>query len=244
MVIGLSLVLPLKAAEKQPNTEGAATIPNEQAEKKTEFVLRLGNESNPVDGIFGPFTYGLRGSHQFDNEFGIEAGYIRMHEPNTPSFNSVLDEAQVTLRSPESRSYAGDMTAWKNRMIDMYTNLVGIELTCKDKVSVTGGAFLGAATKDELSENFQGVQLGFSVPISDVDFGGACLVGKIESGSYRKCGIEAGRSFRESSSLPFTATFGIEERYFDFGNGGPISEAQDEWISIAGLEIHFEKVRF
>lgn len=244
LLMGLTFALSLKAEEKQPNTEGAATIPTERADKKTEIVLRLGNESNPVDGIFGPFTYGLRGSHQFENEFDIEAGYIRMHEPNTPSFNSVLDEAQVALRSPEVSSYAAGITAWKNRMIDMYTNLLGIEITRKDKASITAGIFLGTATREDLSENFRGVQFGLSVPISDIDLSGACLVGKIESGSYRKCGVEAGKSFRENSSLPFTATLGIEARYFDFGNGGPVSEAQDEWIFISGLELHLEKLGF
>lgn len=234
--------LPLKAEEKQPNTEGAATLPTEEAEKKTEIVLRLGNESNPVDGIFGPFTYGFRGSHQFENKFGVDAGYIRMHEPNTSPFNSVLDEAQATLRSPEFGAYFADITAWKNRMIDMYTNLMGLEITRKDKVSITTGIFFGTAAREDLSEKFRGVQLGLSIPIISVDLSGACLIGKIENGSYRKCGIEAGKSFRENSSLPLTATFSVEERYFDFGNGGPVNEAKDEWIFISGVEVHFENL--
>ena len=73
---------------------------------------------------------------------------------------------------------------------------------------------------------------------------GACLFGKIETGSYRKCGIEGAMDFRESSSLPLTATFGIEERYFDFGSGGSVSAPQDEYIFIVGIEIHLEKILF
>lgn len=230
-------------AEMQPNTEGGATIPSENGEKKTELILRLGNESNPVDGFFGPFTFGLRGSYQFENGVGLEAGYIRMHEPNTSSFRSVLDEGQVTLRSPEFSSYEVDSTIWKNRMIDMYTNLFGVEITHNDKVSVTVGGFFGTATREDLSNYFRGIQIGLSASVSEINFDGACLVGKIERGSYRKCGIEAGKSFREKSSLPVTATFSVEERYFDFGNGGPISESRDEWIFISGIELNLTSAR-
>lgn len=86
-----------------PGAAIAEDLPPEAAaakaeEARSEVLLRLGNESNPVDGVFGPFTYGLRGGHRFDSGYAVEAGYIRMHEPGTPSVRSVLDEAQMTLK--------------------------------------------------------------------------------------------------------------------------------------------------
>lgn len=233
-----------KAADTQPTSEGAATTPNEEAQKRNELVVRLGNESNPPDGVFGPFTYGLRGSHQFENELAVEAGYIRMHEPHTPTFESVLDEAQATVRFPEYRSFTVDAIAWKNRMIDMYTNLLGIEVTRKGEISLSLGGFAGTATREDESGRFRGLQLGASLPLGSVELSTACLFGKIDEGSYRKCGIEGGMELRETSSLPLTVTAAIEERYFDFGNGRSVSEARDEFIFIAGLEIHLERIRF
>ena len=124
----------------------------------------------------------------------------------------------------------------------MYTNLGGIEFTRKDKVAVTLGGFLGAADREDVSGNFRGVELGLSAPIGLVNTSVACLFGKIDDGSYRKCGIEGGIDFREESSLPITLTFSIEERYFDFGNGGPVSDPRDAYIFITGVEIHLEKL--
>src|ERR1035437_8507538 len=35
-----------------------------QTEKAAnELIVRIGNESNQMDGVFGPFTYGLRGGY-------------------------------------------------------------------------------------------------------------------------------------------------------------------------------------
>jgi hypothetical protein len=232
------------AADTQPTSEGVATTPNEETQKRNELVVRLGNESNPPDGVFGPFTYGLRGSHQFENEFAVEAGYIRMHEPHTPALESVLDEAQATVRFPEYHSFTVDATAWKNRTIDMYTNLLGVEITRKGEVSFSLGAYVGTAMREDESGRFRGVQLGASAPLGSVDISAACLLGKIDEGSYRKCGIEGGLELRESSSLPLTVTAAIEKRYFDFGNGRSVSDARDEFIFIAGLEIHLEKILF
>lgn len=240
LVLGGSAI----AADTQPTSEGAATTPNEEEQKRNELVIRLGNESNPPDGVFGPFTYGLRGSHLFENEFAVEAGYIRMHEPHTPTLESVLDEAQGTVRFPELHSFTVDATAWKNRMIDMYTNLLGVEVTRKGDISFSLGAFVGTATREDESGKFRGLQLGASAPLGSVDLSAACLVGKIDEGSYRKCGVEGAIELRESSSLPLTVTAAIEERYFDFGNGRSVSDAPDEFIFIAGLEIHLEKIRF
>ena len=232
------------AADTQPTSEGAATTPNEETQRRNELVVRFGNESNPPDGVFGPFTYGLRGSHQFENEFAVEAGYIRMHEPHTPTFESVLDEAQATVRFPEFHSIAVDATAWKNRMIDMYTNLLGVEFTRKGDVSFSLGVFAGTTTREDESGRFRGIQLGASAPLGSVELSAACLLGKIDEGSYRKCGLEGGMELRETSSLPLTVTAAIEERFFDFGNGRSVSDARDEFIFIAGLEVHFEKIFF
>lgn len=126
----------------------------------------------------------------------------------------------------------------------MYTNLLGVEITRKGEVSLSLGAFLGTATREDESGKFRGLKLGASAPLGSVELSAACLLGKIDEGSYRKCGIESGVELRESSSLPLTVTAAIEERYFDFGSGRSVSEAQDEFIFIAGLEIHLEKIRF
>jgi hypothetical protein len=244
LIVALALMFSHGAlgAENQPNSEGAATIPSESPQKNTELILRFGNESNPVDGLLGPFTYGLRGRHRFENDFAVEFGYIRLHEPKTPTFHSVLDEAQVTLSLPEYRSFIFDATVWKNRMIDLYTNLAGLEVSHKDQVSVSLGAYLGTATREEERGNFRGAQLSLSSQIGPVGLSGACLLGSIDEGSYRKCGLEGGMDFREESSFPLSVTFAIEERYFDFGNGRPRSESPDEFIFISGLEIHFENL--
>ena len=75
--------------EELPTSAGGKESADEQVEGYSEFVLRLGNESSPVDGVFGPFTYGARGAYKFSAGPGIEAGYIRLHEPQTPSYQSV-----------------------------------------------------------------------------------------------------------------------------------------------------------
>ncbi len=231
-------------AESQPTSERAVGSPKDEHQKRTEVIVRLGNESNPVDGLLGPFTYGVRGSHQFESKLAIEAGYIRMHEPSTPSFESVLDEAQATLRLPEFRSFVLDATLWKNRMIDMYTSLAGIEVTRKGEVSLNLGAYAGTASREAESGRFRGGQLGISTSLGSFELTAACILGKIDSGSYRKCGVEGGMDLLEENAVPFTVTAAIEERNFDFGNGRSKSEPRDEFIFIAGLEIHLEKVRF
>lgn len=248
LLAGVALPLPLPlsfpalAEEKPPISEGAATVSDEEVARKTEVIVTLGNESNPGDGVFGPFTYGLHGSHQFENELVVEAGYIQLHEPSTSVFSSVVDEAQMNLRAPDYHSLAVGLTVWKNRMVDMYTHLYGIEATRKDQVSVTIGGYMGTANREDVSENFRGVQLGLSAPTAFAEVSSACLFGKIGEGSYRKCGITGGLDFRENSSLPLTVTFSVEERFFDFGKGGPRSEPRDEFIFISGLEIHVDRL--
>jgi hypothetical protein len=231
-------------AENQPNSEGAASLPASETQKNTEIILNLGNESNPVDGPFGPFTYGFRGSHQFQNAFAIEAGYIRLHEPKTGVFDSSLDEAQLTLKLPETKLFAFAVTAWENRMIDMYTKLGGVELTRKGPMSVSLGAYFGKASREDVSAIFRGAQISLSAPIGPVEVAAACLFGKMDQGSYRKCGLEGAMHFREETDVPLGLTAAIEERYFDFGNGGPVSDPRDEYIFILGLEVHLENIHF
>lgn len=247
----LSSVMPhlLFAADPTtPTSEGAATIPDQTDNSHSEVLLRLGNESNPVDGIFGPFTYGARGSHTFVNQMAFEAGYIRLHEPKTPAFTSVLDEAQFTFRLPEahfiSQQVVVGATAWKNRMIDMYTNVGGLELTRVDKITLQLGAYLGSATREEISGRFIGGQAAITSSLGPVEVGAAFMGGKIgDNGSYRKVAVE-GSTELTHGKLPLALTLSVEERFFDFGDGRAASEPADEYIYIAGLEFHFEKVLF
>jgi hypothetical protein len=230
------------AADERPISEGAASIPNEKPEGQSELVLRIGNESNPVDGFFGPFTYGGRGNHKFENEYAVEAGYVRLHEPGALTFASVVDEAQLTLRFPERHSYFVAATAWQNRMIDMYTNLIGLEVNRKGPISVMAGAYVGTASREEVTGNFRGGQIAISSPIGSVGLTAAALVGKIDDGSYRKLGLEASMDFATNERVPFTLSLATEDRYFAFGNGGPVSDPRDDFIFVTALEFHFEKL--
>jgi hypothetical protein len=231
------------AAEPQPTSEGAAVLPKATVEKTTGFVLRVGNESNPVDGIAGPLTYGFRGHHEFENGFGLEAGYIRLHEPGSSTFTSVVDEAQVTAHLPQQGAWTYDLTLWRNRMIDMYTNLVGVEISRKADVTPTLGLYAGSAEQADVFDRFRGAQIGFSASIAGVDSSIACLFGQVgPNGNYRKCGIEGAKDFREESALPLTLSLAVEERVFDFGTGGPVSEPRDEFIFVSALEIHLENL--
>ena len=51
----------------------------------SNLTIRLANESNKPDGVFGPTTYGIRASHSFENEVTIEAAFMRLHEPGSPA---------------------------------------------------------------------------------------------------------------------------------------------------------------
>lgn len=246
-VIGLTVESLARASDaSQPTSQGASTIPKAESPENTEIVLRLGNESNPVDGIFGPFTFGPRGSHTFTNGFSVEAGYIRLHEPDTPFFSSVLDEAQLSLRLPETKVANQPLvigaTAWQNRMIDMYTNLGGLEITRTGPIAFFLGFYVGSATRENLASLFTGVQAGPSFTIGPVQLGLSFLGGRIgDSGTYRKTAIEGATDFFKERPLPLSLNFAIEDRFFNFGSGGPVSAPQDEFIFVTGLELHFEK---
>lgn len=210
---------------------------------ESEITLRLGNESNPVDGFLGPMTYGARASHTFDFA-AIEAGYVRLHEPATPTFESEVDEAQISLRSPELHvielPIIIGLTGWKNRMIDMYTNLLGLEVTSTGPFSLSLGIYVGSATLDELKRNFVGGQVGLSHTFKKVELGLSYMAGAIAEGSYRKVSAEASSKVFESNKTSVQITFGVEDRYYNFGNGLPVSEPADEFIFVSGLEFRVE----
>ena len=239
----------------KPLQEGASSVVRD--EPQSELVLRLGNESNQPDGIFGPATYGLRANHTFDNQFTAEAGLIRLHEPGTPSLNSFLDEAQFSLGSPElpilGQPIVVTGTAWKNRMIDMYTTVGGLQLRRKGVVTVNTGFYVGGAARLEDAGSFWGLEVGASGEVGPVGWAISHLNGRIarsnapeneSSGFYRKTGVELSIDVHALTALPFSVTFAAEDRYFSFGPTGSASESQDELIFISGLEVHFEALIF
>ncbi len=229
-----------QTADQSPTSHGTATVPNENVGTKNEFLIRLGNESNPVDGLFGPFTYGVRGMHAFENEFQVEAGYMRLHEPSMQMVNSFLDEAQFTLRFPKQQSILFGATLWQNRMIDMYTNVAGIEVTRVDRVSTTFGLYSGTATKNDSKGNFRGAQLAATGTLGIFELTASGFLGKIDEGSYRKLALEGAVDLKEHVHVPATVTLAIEDRYFKFGLEGPESAPADEFIFVTGLEWRFE----
>ena len=243
LACGISFREAIAADAEQPTAGGSATIPEKSNERSDELLVRIGNESNPVDGAFGPFTYGLRGAHKFSNSTEIEAGYIRLHEPSTPTFNSVVDEAQLSVRSPEVHIAQQPLvlaaTAWQNRLIDMYTNVGGVEFTRPGEFGFFLGAYIGSATREDAKGRFLGGQIGVTRSLGPVDLSLAHMAGKIdENGSYRKTALEASMDV----SHPLTLNLSVEARYFNFGNGGPESEPKDEFIFVTALELHLEKL--
>lgn len=219
----------------------AAEIEDE-IKKSSEFVVRLGNESNPVDGFFGPFTYGAQGSHRFDGDSSISLGYMRLHEPSSSTLTSVLDEAQATVSLPVSSGTQAGLTGWQNRMIDMYTNLFGLEFSSGEVLSILFGMYAGSATREEVSGKFFGGQIAFQMEVSNLEFKLLCVLGTIDQGSYRRCEFGVSKDFLTRALFPVTTTLDVEERYFDFGVDRPKSEPQDEFIVVAAIEIHLEKL--
>ena len=231
------------ADSQKPLSEGASSVVTEKSQPSSELILILGNESNPPDGTFGPFTYGLRGNHRFENNFDLEAGYIRLHEPKTSIFNWAIDEAQLTMKSPEleflGAPYVIDLTGWKNRMVDMYTNIGGLEVTKVGTISLNFGLYSGNATRNEIEGQFFGGQVGVSGSISQFELAAGYMRGTIgQGGLYQRIAINASTDIANIKKLPVTLTLDVEDRYFNFGKGGPASEAADEFIFVTGLEIH------
>ena len=161
------------------------------AEPSSDIVFRLGNESNQNDGLYGPLTFGFRANHTFNNQIALEAGYIRLHEPGTTGLNSVLDEAQATLKLPESHVLNQPIslatTAWKNRMIDMYIDVVGLQMTRNGELNFNFGIYNGSATLNAVNGRFIGFEAGISGSISPIEISLDQISGKIENeGYYRK----------------------------------------------------------
>lgn len=229
-----------------------STQKDEHEKPSGELRLRVGNESNQVDGVFGPFTYGLEGHYTFTNGMGIEAAMIRLHEPGSPTFNSFLDEGQLSLKLPEitflQQRLAFTATIWSNRMIDMYTNVGGIEVADKwETLAVNLGLYAGAAVRDEVSGRFLGGRLGISHVFGPIELALEQMTGVIRTagdlnslggGVYQKTSLEANAEVNLSNSLPLTLTFSVEKRYFDFGNGGPAIDPLDSYILVLGVEIN------
>lgn len=206
----------------------------------TDIFFWLGNESNPVDGVFGPLTYGLSGSHRFAEGYELQATYINLHEPNTTLLAAVTDEAQIKFLLPENSEFQLGFTLWKNRMINMYTDVAGVEITTKNNLTLNLGLYGGTASLDVDSGDFRGIQLGLSGTFGPVDIAVSTLSGKIGSrGYYRKNALEASSELPPLLQLPLTISFAIEQRYFDFGGSGPRNDANDEFIYVTGLELHF-----
>ncbi len=219
----------------------------EVSEAHSELVLRLGNESNPRDGVWGPVTYGLKAAHTFGAGFGIEAVYVRLHEPETPPLSSFLDEASLTVHAPEVRlldqRLVLGVTGAHSRTIDMYTALGGLELTRIGLVSLKLGLYAGNASREEAKGRYLGLQIAASGEVGPVEISASLIAGKIgPEGSYRRTAIEAAVNVLASSRLPLAFTVAVEDRYFSFGNAGPVSDPQDALILVLGAEIHFENL--
>jgi hypothetical protein len=221
-----------------------------------ELIIRVANESNQTDGLLGPFTYGIKGSYEFRKGPVIEGTFIRLHEPGSPFIASFLDEGQLTIQFPGLLSRVQPLTiagtAWINRMIDMYTNLGGIEFSRDGKIiSLNAGLYAGTATREEASGRFLGAELALSrsfgpVEIAIVQMNGVIRTpgdpGSLGGGRYSKTGLEAAIAINSAGTLPVAVTLSIEKRYFNFGNGGPKNDPQDAYIFIGGMEINFGNI--
>lgn len=223
----------------------------EAEEARTELVVLLANESNLRDGVFGPVTYGLRGRHQAENGWSLEAGYVRLHEPHSPAVDSVVDEAELTVSAPQlnlgQQPFTVSATAWQNRMIDMYTSVAGLELTWAGKLAVNAALYAGEATRENLAGRFLGAQLGASMAFGRVDVAIGEMAGMIRlprdgsawgTGRYFKSALELAVNVAVGNQLPVAVTAAVQHRYFDFGNAGPVSETLDGWIFVLGMEVN------
>jgi hypothetical protein len=244
-VIGVAAVAAEKNSEPtKPLSEGAQAESTQSEEPRSDFVLRLGNESNQNDGKFGPLTYGIRANHTFDDRSAFEAGYILLHEPGTPRNSSVLDEAQLTFKFSETHFFNQPITfaatAWKNRTIDMYTELGGLQLTRKGDLSFNAGVYGGRATLDDLSGRFIGFEAGISGTLGPFEIAFDHINGRIDTdGIYQKSALEAASDISFSKNIPLTLIFSLEDRYFNLGDGRPASQSSDELIFVTSFEIHF-----
>lgn len=249
------LVLMLSAIGRASDSTATEAAENHQ-ELTRELTFRIANESNQIDGVFGPVTYGLKGVYEFRAGPTVEGTFIRLHEQGTAFAASFLDEGQLTMRFPAATCLGQPLTiagtAWINRMVDMYTNVGGVDFSREGKfVSLSAGLYAGTATRDEASGRFLGVELGIERSFGAVDVSLSQMSGVIRTlgdpsgigeGRYSKTGIDAAFSFNRATKFPLAVTMSIEKRYFNFGNGGPANDAKDAYIFIAGMEITVQHI--
>lgn len=219
----------------------------EPAPPSSELAVRLGNASNQPDGLWGPVTLGLNARHAFGQALTIEASYVRLHEPHAPATVSHVDEARVTTAIPHLH-FGGKMfeiaaTAWENRLIDMYTDLGGLQITKEGAVSLLAGLYGGRASRGDVRGGFFGGQLAVSGPVGPLEWSLSYVDGNIVSpatgfwaGKYHHAEADLTWNTSPARWLPLTIAVDIEERAFNFGPGGPSSAREDEWIFVAGLE--------
>jgi hypothetical protein len=246
----LLLVLPhwALAFSRPADTLKTAAIAPEPEKSRVELSMWLGNESNQADGIWGPVTYGLIGNYTAENEMAIEAKFVRMHEPGMRTFDSFLDEGQLSVRMPSIGSLTLGAILWRNRMMDMYTTVGGAEITDDVKtIAWNAGLYGGTASREDVSGRFLGTLIGITTSFGPVEASLSHFAGLIHTpgdpsglgkGKYHKSSLEATMSI----GTPVTASLAVERRYFDFGNGGPVSEAIDTYIFIAGVEISISEL--
>jgi len=224
-------------------------------EPNNEVVMRFANEANTPDGVFGPLTAGFAGQYVFDGGTEVDATYIRLHEPGTPPAHSVVDEAQGTIKGPRMHLFGQPIalagTAWQNRMIDMYTNLGGLEVSRPDlgPLSVTVGAYAGNAIRESVRGLFAGGQVELSGALGRFDWSLSHMEGTIDHtcstsgvGSYRKSAAGVAVRVFASHSVSLGMTLDVEDRHYSFGSLGPSSASQDALILVAGLELHLASV--
>lgn len=212
-----------------------------------DLAIRAANESNWADGVFGPFTYGLRG--QYDSPSGIEADavFIRLHEPGTRTFDSFLDESQLSIRFPPLGSTTFGATLWKNRMMDMYTTLGGLEFSHPfAPIVIEGGLYAGTASRLDVSGRFLGARLRVSATVGNLELGLEHIAGTIHLpddpttfgvGLLHHTTLDAAMDLSEALKLPLHIMLGLERRYFNFGDSGPVNDLIDTYIVVFGVEV-------
>ena len=225
------------------------SVKTEPARSKPKFDLsaRLANESNWADGFWGPVTYGLIGDVIAESGLELDATFIRMHEPDMTTFNSVLDEGQLSLKYPLSEVMTMSGTFWKNRMMDMYTTLGGFEAERSfEPLSIDLGLYAGSASRFEDAGRFLGAGIEIGAVIGKLEVALSHVAGLIHMpndprvlgvGKYHKSGIEAAMDLNQSFKFPLRSTLSVERRFFDFGSGGPMSEPIDTYIVVVGIEV-------
>ncbi|MBC7658501.1 MAG: hypothetical protein H7249_02210 [Chitinophagaceae bacterium] len=230
---------------KSPLSKENSNPDEGQTELSSDLRFRVANESNHPDGPFGPLTLGLIGHHSFSNGLGLDADYVKLHEPNSNMKVFYLDEAKLTLTIPGSMfndlpvSFAA--TIWENRTIDMYTKVGGLELYWKGPFTILVGAYFGRAEREMLKRHYEGMQIAFAHVIGGFEISAGHLEGKMDQGFYRKSAFQIETHFCEKARFPLAVNIGIEDRIFDFGKGEVKSSSKDELIAIFGIEVHLEK---